>query len=139
MCWPAPFLGRDRGRGADAGGGVPAGFLEEIAVAVVSVPSAGAFLGQTERLGFDKLEGLVPDRYAEHWRQTLAFLSILTAQWPAVLAGERAIGAAERRNLLLAALAARWAEIRKVRRVVTGALEIARELAPLVRDLLTQQ
>lgn len=65
---------------------------------------------ETERLGFDKLATLVPDRYAEHWRQTLEFLAILTAQWPAILMGEGAIGAARRRNLLLAALSARWAE-----------------------------
>ena len=51
---------------------------------------------------------LVPDRYAEHWRQTLEFLAILTRAWPEILAAEGAIGAADRRNRMLAALAQRW-------------------------------
>ncbi len=63
---------------------------------------------QTEGLGFDGLERLVPEEYAEHWRRTIEFLKILTAHWPDILANEGAIDPAERRNRALAALAAHW-------------------------------
>jgi ATP-dependent helicase/nuclease subunit B len=63
---------------------------------------------QTEGLGFDLLEKLVPEEYAEHWRRTIEFLKILTAHWPDILAVEGALDPAERRNRALAALAAHW-------------------------------
>jgi len=63
---------------------------------------------QTEGLGFDGLERLVPEEYAEHWRRTIEFLKILTAHWPGILAVEGVIDAAERRNRALDALAAQW-------------------------------
>jgi len=64
----------------------------------------------TERRPFDGLNHLVPDEYAEHWQQTLKFLTILTEQWPGVLAGEGEIDAADRRNRLLEARARQWRE-----------------------------
>ncbi|MEE9316839.1 MAG: double-strand break repair protein AddB, partial [Rhodospirillales bacterium] len=64
----------------------------------------------TERLSFDGLEGLVPDAFAEHWQQTLEFLKVLTEQWPAVLAEEGALDAAERRNRLFDAQVRAWTE-----------------------------
>ena len=63
---------------------------------------------QTERLGFEGLADLVPEEYARHWQLTLAFLTILTAEWPAVLAEEGAIDPAARRNRLLEAQAEAW-------------------------------
>ncbi|MCZ6839761.1 MAG: double-strand break repair protein AddB [Alphaproteobacteria bacterium] len=63
---------------------------------------------QTERLGFERLAGLVPEDYATHWQLTLQFLGVLTGAWPERLAAEGVIDAAERRNLLLAARAANW-------------------------------
>ena len=63
---------------------------------------------QTERLDFERLSGLVPEDYAVHWQLTLQFLDVLTGAWPARLAGEGVIDAAERRNLLMAARAAHW-------------------------------
>jgi ATP-dependent helicase/nuclease subunit B len=63
---------------------------------------------QTERLGFERLTGLVPEDYAVHWQLTLQFLEVLTGAWPQRLAAEGVIDAAERRNLLLAARAANW-------------------------------
>ena len=63
---------------------------------------------QTQRLSFDALAGLVPDDYAEHWQHTLAFLKIVTAHWPGVLAERGLIDPAARRNLMLEALAGRW-------------------------------
>lgn len=65
---------------------------------------------ETERIGFERLKDISPsaDALARHWNDILRFLSILTANWPAVLAEEGAIGPADRRNRLLAAQAARW-------------------------------
>ncbi|MAF96210.1 MAG: double-strand break repair protein AddB [Rhodospirillaceae bacterium] len=62
----------------------------------------------TERLTFDGLQGLVPDAFAEHWQRTLEFLHVLTEQWPAVLAEEGALDAAERRNRLFDAQVRAW-------------------------------
>lgn len=64
----------------------------------------------TERLSFDGLEGLVPDDFAEHWRDTLKFLKILTETWPRVLDEADAIDAADRRNRLFDAQGRAWAE-----------------------------
>ena len=65
---------------------------------------------QTERLGFDRLAGLVPADLASHWQITLDFLRILSEQWPRILREEGAIDAADRRNRLLEAQARSWRE-----------------------------
>jgi ATP-dependent helicase/nuclease subunit B len=72
----------------------------------------GRFLDQvqTERLGLDALESLVPEAYAAHWQETLGFLRVLTETWPAQLAEAEMIDPAERRNRLLAARARSWCE-----------------------------
>ena len=62
----------------------------------------------TERLEFSKLEQLVPDTFAEHWRVTLEFLTILTELWPGLIAAESALDPADRRNRLLEARARQW-------------------------------
>ena len=62
----------------------------------------------TERLSFDALADLVPEGYAEHWRQTLTFLDIVTTHWPSVLAERGLIDPAARRVLAIEALAKRW-------------------------------
>jgi len=62
----------------------------------------------TERLTFDRLAELAPDRFADHWREVLRFLTILTDVWPGVLAEEGAIDPADRRNRLLDAQSALW-------------------------------
>ena len=65
---------------------------------------------ETERLSFDRLTELVPGEYAEHWKKTLDFLSIITERWPAVLAEEGMIDAATRRDRVLTHQAHAWAE-----------------------------
>ena len=65
---------------------------------------------QTERLTFDRLADLAPADLSAHWQQTLEFLKIVTAHWPAVLAENGAMDPAARRNLLLERLERRWAE-----------------------------
>ena len=63
----------------------------------------------TQRLSFDGLSSLAPDQYADHWRDTLEFLTILTEVWPGVLEERGAIDAAERRNRLFDAQRQAWA------------------------------
>ncbi len=50
---------------------------------------------------FDKLRGLAPDDFAEHWQKVLGFLEILPHAWPPILEAEGALDPAERRNRLL--------------------------------------
>lgn len=63
---------------------------------------------QTEGLTLDRVEELVPEAYAEHWAQTVAFLNILRTQWPAYLEASGQIDPADRRNRLMQAQAAAW-------------------------------
>ena len=102
--------------GAAAGGPLN----EEQAVRLAA--ELARFLDQveTEGLGLDRLEALVPDAYAEHWQITLTFLDILRRAWPAVLAEEGAIGPAERRRRLLEAQAAVWRRDRPQRPIVAA-------------------
>ncbi len=63
---------------------------------------------ETEGLDFAALAGLVPEDYAAHWQITLEFLTIVTEQWPAILARLDAIDPAERRRRLTEQQAALW-------------------------------
>ena len=51
-----------------------------------------------DAMDFAALAGLVPEDYAAHWQIILQFLSIVTEQWPAILANLGSIGPAERRR-----------------------------------------
>lgn len=63
----------------------------------------------TEGLDFTSLEKLVPERYAEHWGETLQFLQIVAQHWPAVQAEFGCIGPAERRRRLHELQITAWA------------------------------
>lgn len=63
---------------------------------------------QTERLDFANLAGLAPAEYADHWRDVLKFLEIVTHHWPGLLAAQDCIDPADRRNRLLEAQADLW-------------------------------
>ncbi|MHA1114122.1 MAG: double-strand break repair protein AddB, partial [Alphaproteobacteria bacterium] len=63
---------------------------------------------QTQRLDLDRLAGLVPEEYADHWRVTLDFLRLIGAHWPRILETEGCLDPAHRRNLLLDAQVAAW-------------------------------
>lgn len=62
----------------------------------------------TEGLGFEGLKELVPERYAAHWGETLRFLEIVAAHWPAVQAELGCLGPAERRRRLHELQHAAW-------------------------------
>ncbi len=68
------------------------------------------FLDEVQTAGCDlgALAQLVPAEHAEHWQQSLAFLDILRAQWPHILAGSGCIDPAERRNRVLGSQIAAW-------------------------------
>ncbi|MDJ0951745.1 MAG: double-strand break repair protein AddB, partial [Alphaproteobacteria bacterium] len=63
---------------------------------------------QTAEADSGTLASLVPDALADHWRQTVEFLHIVTEHWPAILAAEGAVDPADRRNRLLMARAQAW-------------------------------
>jgi ATP-dependent helicase/nuclease subunit B len=63
---------------------------------------------QTEQLSFDNLKNLVPEAYARHWQETLRFMEILTAAWPAILREENALDPADHRNRVFAAQGEAW-------------------------------
>ncbi|HEY7978255.1 MAG TPA: double-strand break repair protein AddB [Rhizomicrobium sp.] len=62
---------------------------------------------QTEGVDLSKLEKIVPDHFAGHWRKVWEFLDIVRQNWPAILQAEGAMDPSARRNAMLAALAAR--------------------------------
>lgn len=65
-------------------------------------------LVETEGRSLDGLDELVPDEMSEHWQQTLTFLKIVTAYWPAQLSELALISPAERRNRMILAEANRF-------------------------------
>jgi len=93
---------------------------------------------QNEEVGLERLDGLVPGAFAEHWQRTLHFLAILRETWPGILAEEGALEPAERRRRMLDAVACRWSRRPPDRPVVaagiTGTLPaVARLLAVVAR------
>ena len=94
---------------------------------------------QTEGLNFDKLDSIVPDRYAEHWQKTLELLSIITDRWPETLTAEGCLDPAERRNLLLQRQIEAWEAAPTDRRIIaagsTGSIPAVAELLCCVAGL----
>lgn len=93
---------------------------------------------QNEEVELDRLEGLVPEQFAEHWQRTLRFLSVLRLTWPQVLAEEGGLEPAERRRRLLGAATDRWTVRPPDRPIVaagvTGTIPaVARLLAVIAR------
>ena len=88
---------------------------------------------QTARLDFAALEAPVPDELAEHWRETLEFLTIVARHWPEILAERGTIDPAARRVRLLEALAGRWRRSPPETPVIAAG---STGSAPAVADLL---
>jgi ATP-dependent helicase/nuclease subunit B len=63
----------------------------------------------TREVPWQRLDDLVPDQFEKYWQLTLQFLKVARETWPAILAERGAIEAAERRDRLIAAEAARLA------------------------------
>ncbi len=94
---------------------------------------------ETEGLDFDGLADLVAGEHAAHWQTTLAFLRILTDQWPQVQAGQGVIGPGERRRRLLEAQVQAWTAAPPAGPVVvagsTGSVPAVAELIAAVARL----
>ena len=94
---------------------------------------------QTERVRFEALHDLVPDHFAAHWQESLKVLQVLGNHWPAVLLDEEALDPAERRHLILGAIAERWTAAPPARRIVaagsTGSIPATRTLLRAIAAL----
>ncbi len=76
---------------------------------------------QIERRDFSGLEQLVERQdLAEHWKETIEFLKIVTDFWPGVLKDEGCIDPADRRNRVLDAQASAWRASPPVTRVIAA-------------------
>ena len=62
----------------------------------------------SQGLSFDKLQDLVPEKYATHWQETLKLLKIITEYWPQILAERKAVDCCDLKNRLLFHQAALW-------------------------------
>ena len=89
-----------------ARGDVPVGAAQALALATALARLID--LAHTERVPFDRLDGLVPEHLAEHWQRTLDFLAIVTTHWPNILQAEGCIDPADRRDRVLRGLAEHW-------------------------------
>ena len=67
-------------------------------------------MAETEQADLSGLARLVPDRFANHWQDTISFLEILTKEWPQILAERGQTSPFARRNALMEAEARRIAE-----------------------------
>lgn len=89
---------------SQAGGGGAAKQAAELAKQLIR------FMDEVSRegLGYDRLTELAPENLANHWQQTLDFLTIISQQWPKLLEDEGAIDAVTHRNKLLYSLGKMW-------------------------------
>lgn len=62
----------------------------------------------TEEVSPDRLQSIVPDGLARHWRDSLEFLSIVTSEWPAILKAQDLTDPAARRVALIDMQTKRW-------------------------------
>jgi ATP-dependent helicase/nuclease subunit B len=93
----------------------------------------------TERLSFERLAEIVPDELARHWQMTVEFLQIVTKAWPKIEKQAGAVGAAERRNLLLERQAQLWLKLPPEGPVIaagsTGSIPATADLIAAVAQL----
>ncbi len=62
---------------------------------------------ETQGCDLTRLKDLAPENLAEHWEGITRFLAVIRDTWPAILAEEKTLNPAARRNLALKALGAR--------------------------------
>ena len=91
---------------------------------------------QIARLDPQGLADLAPEEYATHWQQVLSFLSLITDNWPAILAERGLMDPAARRNALLERLAESWAATPPAHPVIaagsTGSVPATRDLLAVI-------
>ncbi|GAB4395015.1 MAG: double-strand break repair protein AddB [Kiloniellaceae bacterium] len=99
------ILSHSRASSADSGAGA---MSEDQAIRLAAELARLLDQVETEGLDFAALRDLVPEDYAEHWQITLQFLTIVTEEWPKILATLGCIGPADRRRRLAELQAAAW-------------------------------
>jgi double-strand break repair protein AddB len=57
---------------------------------------------ESEEVDLSELDRIVPEEFAAHWQAIVAFLKIVTEQWPNYLKDNRLVSPVVRRNLLMA-------------------------------------
>ncbi|HEY0266188.1 MAG TPA: hypothetical protein VGC16_05505, partial [Rhizomicrobium sp.] len=79
------------------------------AQAAALADSLAKVMDEVETQGCDlaRLKDLAPPELAEHWEGVARFLDLLQSRWPDILAEEKALNPAARRNRMLQALAQR--------------------------------
>ncbi|TNE67181.1 MAG: double-strand break repair protein AddB [Alphaproteobacteria bacterium] len=94
---------------------------------------------ETEGKSFDDLVKLVPEGLAAHWDITLDFLKIVSETWPLILADEKTMNPAARRDRLIRMLAEAWAKNPPKGRVIaagsTGSIPATAELLSVIARL----
>ncbi len=73
-------------------------------------------------LSFDRLQDLVPDKYATHWQETLKLLKIITEYWPQILQERNAIDRCMLKNKILYLQADLWQEKPTMQDVVAAGI-----------------
>src|SRR5208282_4564681 len=103
-----------------------------------------ALMDEAERTGIDlaaRLPDAADDRFAAHWAETLKFLEIVTASWPAWLAEQGLMNPAARQVALLDAQATSWRAAPPTERVrlagTTGGIPAVARLARVIAGLPT--
>lgn len=121
------------------------GFVQGPDHALALAGALAKFIDQVavEELDFSDLHKIVPDEFASHWQITLNFLKIISENWPAILVAHDAIDVAQRRNLLLQALANHWRDTPPDYPVIaagsTGSIPAAGRLLGVVSQMPTGQ
>jgi ATP-dependent helicase/nuclease subunit B len=92
----------------------------------------------TRGVAWERLDSLVPDEFDKYWQLTLRFLQIARKQWPEVLDERHCIEAAQRRDALIKAEAARLARKKDGPVIVagsTGSIPATAELIAAIAKL----
>ena len=96
-------------------------------------------MSYNEQLDLQTIKNLVGEEYANHWKQTLLLLQIITENWPKILAENGKVDAMQRRNLLLEAEIKLWRRNQTEQRIVvagtTAAFPLMKKLVQTVLNL----
>ena len=95
---------------------------------------------QIEQCDVGKLPELVEEQeLAEHWKQTVLFLEIVTKNWPLILASYGCVDPAERRNAVMQAQAELWRthppDFPVIAAGSTGSVPATADLLKVIADL----
>jgi ATP-dependent helicase/nuclease subunit B len=88
---------------------------------------------ENEAGNLENLEKIVPEMYADHWQDTLAFLKIISQHWPTILEEQGFMTLSQRRNLVFKKLVEQWNEAPPSYPVIAAGLNGS---LPYVQDLL---